>query len=278
MFHLYTLPSTACTKNVTRSCIRISHRCVLDCPALPCSELRCWYLSLSTAEDVSASPSGASAAVLDFCPRILFADHRVVLLHQSHRLRCDPAMISVPSYCCYCCSVSDMDVISLLFNCYSEYSFHALYPLLVAASSTFLTLDAWSDAWSHHDPRSSQIPARQALMLVSVITFWAVISVEVLHPITSGMTWEDCDRCPDGFRGIFAAALTLFQQIVAGDSWGTISIPLVETAPWTAVLLFSILITISLGMLNLILAAAWQNGPSSWIYDVLTVSEVSIFV
>lgn len=148
MFHLYTLPSTACMKNVTRSCIRISHRCALDCPALPCSESRCRYLSLSTStEDVSASPSGASAAVLDFCPRILFADHRVVLLHQSHRLRCDPAMISVPSYCCYCCSVSDMDVISLLFNCYSEYSFHALYPLLVAASSTFLTLDAWR----HHE-------------------------------------------------------------------------------------------------------------------------------
>lgn len=102
-----------------------------------------------------------------------------------------------------------------------------------------------------------------ALMLVSVITFWAVISVEVLHPITSRMTWEDCDRCPDGFRGIFAAALTLFQQIVAGDSWGTISIPLVETAPWTAVLLFSILITISLGMLNLILAVIVERAAEA---------------
>ena len=97
-----------------------------------------------------------------------------------------------------------------------------------------------------------------ALMLLCAIMFWAVISVEVLHPITSDssrISWEDCDRCPDGFRGVFAASLTLFQQVIAGDSWGTISVPLVETAPWTAVLLFWILITVSLGMLNLILAA-----------------------
>lgn len=102
-----------------------------------------------------------------------------------------------------------------------------------------------------------------ALMLVAVIIFWAVISVEVLHPITSRMTWDYCDRCPDGFRGIFAAALTLFQQIVAGDSWGTISMPLVETAPWTAGLLFAILITISLGMLNLILAVIVERAAEA---------------
>ena len=96
-----------------------------------------------------------------------------------------------------------------------------------------------------------------ALMLVAVIIFWAVISVELLHPIASSLTWDECPRCPDGFRGIFAASLTLFQQIVAGDSWGEISIRLVEAKPWTSILLFSMLITISLGMLNLILAETW---------------------
>eukprot|EP00438_Fugacium_kawagutii_P017675 Skav211272 [mRNA] locus=scaffold2429:31143:33260:+ [translate_table: standard] len=102
-----------------------------------------------------------------------------------------------------------------------------------------------------------------ALMLVAVLIFWAVVSVEVLHPIASSLVWEDCHRCPDGFRGIFAAAVTLFQQIVAGDSWGQISIPLVEEAPWTAIILFFILITISLGMLNLILAVIVERASEA---------------
>lgn len=47
------------------------------------------------------------------------------------------------------------------------------------------------------------------------------------------------------------ASLTLFQQIVAGDSWGAISLPLAEAHPWTSPILFSILMTISLGVMNL---------------------------
>eukprot|EP00438_Fugacium_kawagutii_P031789 Skav230995 [mRNA] locus=scaffold1822:126054:127025:- [translate_table: standard] len=94
-----------------------------------------------------------------------------------------------------------------------------------------------------------------AMMLVSVILFWAVISVEVLHPYTSRLQFDQCERWPKCFANIFSASVTRFQQIVAGDAWGAISIPLVEDQPWTAVILFSILITISLGVLNLILAA-----------------------
>ena len=77
-----------------------------------------------------------------------------------------------------------------------------------------------------------------AMMLVSVILFWAVISVELFHPITSRLDFHQCERCANGFSSIFAASLTLFQQIVAGDAWGTISLPLVEAEPWTAAILF----------------------------------------
>ncbi|CAK9115479.1 unnamed protein product [Durusdinium trenchii] len=102
-----------------------------------------------------------------------------------------------------------------------------------------------------------------ALMLASVIVFWAVISVELLHPIASRLTFDGCDRCAAGFETIFAAALTLFQQIVAGDNWGQISIPVVEEEPLTAILLFSMLITISLGMLNLILAVIVERAAEA---------------
>ena len=92
--------------------------------------------------------------------------------------------------------------------------------------------------------------------------------MELLHPIASRLTFDGCDRCAAGFETIFAAALTLFQQIVAGDNWGQISIPVVEEEPLTAILLFSMLITISLGMLNLILAATCQEVKPFYIFSL----------
>ena len=38
---------------------------------------------------------------------------------------------------------------------------------------------------------------------------------------------------------VYTAAMTLFSQIVAGDAWGEMSLPLLETQPWTAVILFA---------------------------------------
>ncbi|CAJ1362216.1 unnamed protein product [Effrenium voratum] len=61
-----------------------------------------------------------------------------------------------------------------------------------------------------------------ALMLISMLIFWAVISVELLHPIASRLSFGQCARCPQSFDSIFSASVTLFQQIVAGDNWGQV--------------------------------------------------------
>ena len=67
-----------------------------------------------------------------------------------------------------------------------------------------------------------------AIMLIVMILVWAVVSVEMLHPIASVIDFPGtCERCSRGFADIFSASVTIFQQIVAGDSWGAISIPLV---------------------------------------------------
>ncbi|CAE7945138.1 unnamed protein product, partial [Symbiodinium sp. KB8] len=72
-----------------------------------------------------------------------------------------------------------------------------------------------------------------SLMLFFVLVIWAVISVELLHPKVSAMKVgiefpNPCDRCTESFQSVFDAGLTLFQQIVAGDSWGLVSIPLIK--------------------------------------------------
>ena len=60
-----------------------------------------------------------------------------------------------------------------------------------------------------------------SLMLIIVLLFWAVIAVELLHPIVSQLETfpESCERCSRGFANVATAGVTFFQQIVAG--WKT---------------------------------------------------------
>ena len=93
-----------------------------------------------------------------------------------------------------------------------------------------------------------------SIMLISVILVWSVVVVELLHPTASQLDFRNCPSCHMGFSGVYTAWLTLFSQIVAGDSWGLISLPLAKTEPWTTPILFFIMMTVSLGVMNLILA------------------------
>jgi len=107
-----------------------------------------------------------------------------------------------------------------------------------------------------------------SLMLFFVLVIWAVISVELLHPKVSAMKVgiefpDPCDRCTESFQSVFDAGLTLFQQIVAGDSWGLVSIPLIKEFPEMAVILFMIMMTVSLGVMNLILAVIVERASEA---------------
>eukprot|EP00438_Fugacium_kawagutii_P004682 Skav205563 [mRNA] locus=scaffold1407:50319:51971:- [translate_table: standard] len=102
-----------------------------------------------------------------------------------------------------------------------------------------------------------------SFMLVSVILVWSVIAVEVLHPIASELTFENCPNCNLGFNGVYAACLTIFAQVVAGDSWGLISIPLAKAEPWTVPILFFIMMTVSIGVMNLILAVIVEKAAEA---------------
>ncbi|CAK9003097.1 unnamed protein product, partial [Durusdinium trenchii] len=100
-----------------------------------------------------------------------------------------------------------------------------------------------------------------SIMLISVIMIWAIIVVEFLHPVNVQIPYgEDCPRCKLGFKSVYTASLTLFAQLVAQDGWSEMSLPLAEEAPWTTPLLFIILMTVSLGVMNLILAVVVEKA------------------
>lgn len=104
-----------------------------------------------------------------------------------------------------------------------------------------------------------------SMMLVIVILFWAVIAVELLHPVVSALDTfpETCTRCQRSFQDVASAGVTFFQQIVAGDSWGEISVPLIEANPLSGVLLFAVMIFVGLGMMNLILAVIVERATEA---------------
>lgn len=102
-----------------------------------------------------------------------------------------------------------------------------------------------------------------SVLLVGVIVVWSIIVVEFLHPINVEIEYFQCERCPRGFQTVFAACLTLFSQIVAGDQWSSISVPLAEHSPWTAPIMFFMMTTISLGVMNLILAVIVEKAAEA---------------
>jgi len=92
-----------------------------------------------------------------------------------------------------------------------------------------------------------------------VMTIWAMLIVELVNPLIQEMhsnstTFADCPQCPRATRSVMDANLLLFKTVIAGDSWGTIAVPVIEAYPATAIIWVGSLLTLVFGVLNLIVA------------------------
>lgn len=95
------------------------------------------------------------------------------------------------------------------------------------------------------------------VMCFVAMTFWAALAVEMLDELLQDMEveqWNACERCRRSFSTVMGANLTLFQTVVAGDSWGLVAVPVIEAHPWTAFIFMGALLTIIFGVLNLVVA------------------------
>jgi translation elongation factor EF-1beta len=95
------------------------------------------------------------------------------------------------------------------------------------------------------------------VLLAVVLLVWAIVAVQFIHPLTKelakngGLT--DCDRCPRAYSSVAQATLTFSQQVVAGDSWGTATIPVIEAYPASALFFLAVFLSIGFAVMNLIL-------------------------
>jgi len=96
------------------------------------------------------------------------------------------------------------------------------------------------------------------IMLSGFLTVVGILSVHILHPVNERVAskglYDGCERCPRAFKSTFNSALTFTQQIVTGDSWGTISIPVIEEEPATFIFIALVFVCIGMMMLNIILS------------------------
>lgn len=96
-----------------------------------------------------------------------------------------------------------------------------------------------------------------AVLMAVMLTIWSVVAVEVLDPLNRDIAentdaYDGCDRCERAFSSVSQSNLTFFQQIIAGDSWGQVSVVMIENYPATAILLVLVVLSVDLGLMNLV--------------------------
>eukprot|EP00448_Togula_jolla_P007385 CAMPEP_0170603574 /NCGR_PEP_ID=MMETSP0224-20130122/18983_1 /TAXON_ID=285029 /ORGANISM="Togula jolla, Strain CCCM 725" /LENGTH=627 /DNA_ID=CAMNT_0010928461 /DNA_START=64 /DNA_END=1947 /DNA_ORIENTATION=- len=96
------------------------------------------------------------------------------------------------------------------------------------------------------------------LLLLMIVMMWSIVAVELLNDMTRDMYeaggFGGCERCGRAFESVWMSMLTFTQQVVAGDSWGQVTMPLMEEHPWTGFLFVPVFVTVNLGIMNLVLA------------------------
>eukprot|EP00747_Dinoflagellata_sp_TGD_P183389 gnl/TRDRNA2_/TRDRNA2_38231_c0_seq1.p1 gnl/TRDRNA2_/TRDRNA2_38231_c0~~gnl/TRDRNA2_/TRDRNA2_38231_c0_seq1.p1 ORF type:complete len:473 (-),score=61.47 gnl/TRDRNA2_/TRDRNA2_38231_c0_seq1:362-1600(-) len=100
-----------------------------------------------------------------------------------------------------------------------------------------------------------------------ILTIYSIVAVQLIHPINQIVTAEGlhdgCERCPRAFESVFQSFLTFVQQIVAGDSWGAVSVPIIEHTPLAGAFFMLVLVSVQLAVLNLILAATVDSASEA---------------
>eukprot|EP00811_Abedinium_folium_P024826 NODE_3482_length_2029_cov_5.595163.p1 GENE.NODE_3482_length_2029_cov_5.595163~~NODE_3482_length_2029_cov_5.595163.p1 ORF type:complete len:627 (-),score=161.82 NODE_3482_length_2029_cov_5.595163:84-1964(-) len=109
-------------------------------------------------------------------------------------------------------------------------------------------------------------------MIAFVLLVWAVVAVTFVHPINLELQeqgyYDDCERCGQAYASCWKAWLTLWQTIVAGDSWGTASLPIIDHSPFTALIFMGALGTVQLGIMNLVVGSIVDTIEGTRLADI----------
>eukprot|EP00931_Biecheleriopsis_adriatica_P045193 TRINITY_DN25906_c0_g1_i2.p1 TRINITY_DN25906_c0_g1~~TRINITY_DN25906_c0_g1_i2.p1 ORF type:complete len:653 (-),score=119.55 TRINITY_DN25906_c0_g1_i2:56-1861(-) len=106
------------------------------------------------------------------------------------------------------------------------------------------------------------------IMIMIIVVIFSLLAVQITSPMREEVFPDPSDEwCRQAFSSIAKGALFFFQTLVAGDSWGQCSVPLIMHQPLLYVLFAGAFIVIQLGFTNLVLsviveAAAEQHSAN----------------
>eukprot|EP00930_Biecheleria_cincta_P056250 TRINITY_DN42401_c0_g1_i1.p1 TRINITY_DN42401_c0_g1~~TRINITY_DN42401_c0_g1_i1.p1 ORF type:complete len:616 (-),score=98.26 TRINITY_DN42401_c0_g1_i1:160-2007(-) len=105
-----------------------------------------------------------------------------------------------------------------------------------------------------------------------LMTAWAMATVEFVNPVVQDLSargvLDDCKNCQNVTDTVMKANLMLFSTVVAGDSWGSLAVPVILEAPWTAFIFMGALLTIVFGVLNLVVAVVVDTAAEQRLKDI----------
>lgn len=96
------------------------------------------------------------------------------------------------------------------------------------------------------------------VLVLFILLIFSVLAVVIVHPIVQDLVlhsdvYDGCPRCGRAFESVAQSTLTLAQHLILGDSWGVVTIPVIEHAPYTAIFFGLTIVVTNLLVLNLIL-------------------------
>jgi hypothetical protein len=105
-------------------------------------------------------------------------------------------------------------------------------------------------------------------LILLMILFWSVISVEFINPRLGQVHFGDDDEvCQRSFSTVWHTTLFFFQTLVVGDDWGTCINPMVVKMPTTLIVFVLAVVTVQLGFMNLILSAIVDSASAAREHD-----------
>eukprot|EP00440_Ansanella_granifera_P061341 gb/GFBE01066499.1/.p1 GENE.gb/GFBE01066499.1/~~gb/GFBE01066499.1/.p1 ORF type:complete len:621 (+),score=133.12 gb/GFBE01066499.1/:1-1863(+) len=108
------------------------------------------------------------------------------------------------------------------------------------------------------------------LMIMMLLLMWAILTVQVVQDFRDK---SDDGWCSTAFSNVWLTMIFYFQTLVAGDSWGSCAVPLIQNQPALFVVFGGALIMVQLGFTNLILSVIVDAAATSRDEDLRALAE-----
>jgi len=106
------------------------------------------------------------------------------------------------------------------------------------------------------------------VLILGLLVLWSILCVEMMNPVNVGIDKHDEEWCADVFLSVWNCMLWFFRTLVAGDSWGACTLPIIERSRFAFLIFALALVSVQLGFMNLILAVIVDNANRAHTEDV----------